>query len=270
MAERSPSARLLLDHVAALAGDLRAWVSWAEATGAVDLPHDPAAAAAVAPLAPPRQPRPSAPRSPAAPARPAMVSRAGQVHREASAERDAMQGIREELGECQRCKLAQGRHHLVFGVGDPAASLLLVGEAPGKQEDETGEPFVGRSGRLLTRMLGALGLQRSDVYICNIIKCRPPDNRDPEPDEVAACSPFVHRQIQTVAPKVILALGRFAARTIIDVDAPLSRLRGRDASYHHIPVVATYHPSYLLRTPVMKREAWRDLLRVRRLLAAPL
>ncbi|MCB9731616.1 MAG: uracil-DNA glycosylase [Deltaproteobacteria bacterium] len=176
--------------------------------------------------------------------------------------------IREELGDCQRCKLASGRRNLVFGVGNPAAELLLVGEAPGRQEDETGEPFVGRSGRLLTRMLGTLGLERRDVYICNVIKCRPPGNRDPEPDEVAACSPFVHRQIQTVAPKVILALGRFAARTVIDVDAPLSRLRGRDASYHHIPIVATYHPSFLLRTPVMKREAWRDLLRVRRLLAA--
>jgi len=183
-----------------------------------------------------------------------------------AAAHDAMMKVRGDLGDCRRCRLAEGRRTLVFGVGDPDADLILIGEGPGAHEDRTGEPFVGRSGQLLTRMLGAIGLPRSDVYICNVVKCRPPNNRDPEPDEVAACSPFLHRQIEVVRPKVILTLGRFAARCVVGVDAPLGQLRRQVAAHREIPVVVTYHPSYLLRTPLMKREAWRDLIKVRDLL----
>lgn len=174
--------------------------------------------------------------------------------------------VRDELGDCQRCRLAKDRKQIVYGVGNPNADLVLVGEAPGQQEDLTGEPFVGRAGQLLTRMLATIGLGRDQVYICNVIKCRPPQNRDPLPDEVGSCSPFLHRQIRAVDPKVIMTLGRFAATTVVGVDGNLGELRKRLGSWNGVPIVPTYHPSYLLRTPHMKRAAWEDLLVVRRLL----
>jgi uracil-DNA glycosylase family 4 len=167
--------------------------------------------------------------------------------------------VREELGECTRCKLAPGRKQIVFGVGNPEADLVFVGEAPGADEDEQGEPFVGAAGQLLTRMIAAMGFSRADVYICNVIKCRPPYNRNPEPDEVAACEPFLKKQLQALSPRMIVALGKFAAQALCRESTPITRLRGNLRVYEGIPVMPTYHPAYLLRTPEAKRQAWQDL-----------
>jgi DNA polymerase len=174
----------------------------------------------------------------------------------------SLAAVRAELGDCQRCQLAKTRTHLVFGVGNPQARLVLVGEAPGREEDQRGEPFVGEAGRLLDRILFAMGLQRDEVYICNVLKCRPPGNRDPEADEVATCEPFLVRQLAAIQPKVIVALGRFAVQTLLQSKTPISRLRGNWHQYHHIPVMPTYHPAYLLRNPHGKREVWADMKQV--------
>ncbi|TNF24795.1 MAG: uracil-DNA glycosylase [Deltaproteobacteria bacterium] len=186
--------------------------------------------------------------------------------RAAGAPGETLEQIRADLGACERCPLHAGRRNIVFGVGSPVAELMLIGEGPGQHEDLTGEPFVGRSGQLLTRMLGAIGLERGEVYIANVVKCRPPGNRDPEPHEVATCSPYLHRQIQAIRPRVIMTLGRFAAQSIVGIEGSLGDLRRELRSYQQIPVVATYHPAYLLRTPAAKRKAWEDLLKVRALL----
>ena len=171
-----------------------------------------------------------------------------------------LQQIREDLGDCTRCKLSGlGRQKIVFGVGNPGAQLVFVGEAPGGEEDKQGEPFVGAAGQLLTKMIEAMGLQRDDVYICNIIKCRPPGNRNPEPDEIAECEPFLKRQLQAIRPRLIVCLGKFAAQCLLRSDAPISRLRGRFAAYQGIPLMPTFHPAYLLRNPSAKREVWQDL-----------
>jgi uracil-DNA glycosylase len=171
----------------------------------------------------------------------------------------ALQAVRGELGDCQRCKLAGGRKQIVFGVGNPAADLVFVGEAPGADEDEQGEPFVGAAGQLLTRMIAAMGFDRGDVYICNVIKCRPPYNRNPEPDEVASCEPFLKKQLAALRPRMLVALGKFAAQALCREATPITRLRGNLRSYEGIPVMPTYHPAYLLRTPEAKRQAWQDL-----------
>ncbi|GAB4108511.1 MAG: uracil-DNA glycosylase [Acidobacteriota bacterium] len=170
--------------------------------------------------------------------------------------------IRQDLGDCQRCKLAPLRRHLVFGVGDPAAELMFIGEAPGEDEDLQGEPFVGRAGQLLTRIIEAMQLRRDQVYIANILKCRPPQNRDPEPDEVACCEPFLHRQIAAVRPLVIVALGRCAAQTLLRTETPISRLRGRFFEYRDAWLLPTFHPSYLLRNPAAKKDVWEDMKKV--------
>jgi uracil-DNA glycosylase len=170
--------------------------------------------------------------------------------------------IREELGECTRCKLHGGRKHLVFGVGSEKADLVFVGEAPGRDEDLQGEPFVGRAGKLLTEIIEAIGLTRGEVYICNVIKCRPPENRNPEPDEIEACQPFLKAQLRSIGPKVICTLGKFAAQTLLEVQTPISSLRGKFFSYDGIPLMATYHPAYLLRNPGAKREVWEDMKQV--------
>jgi uracil-DNA glycosylase family 4 len=168
--------------------------------------------------------------------------------------------VRDELGECTRCKLAgMGRKNIVFGVGSPDAPLVFVGEAPGAEEDRTGEPFVGAAGQLLTKMIQAMGLERGDVYICNILKCRPPGNRNPEPDEVAQCEPFLKAQLAAIRPRLIVCLGKFAAQCLLRSDAPISRLRGQWKSYEGIPLMPTFHPAYLLRNPSSKREVWADL-----------
>jgi DNA polymerase len=174
--------------------------------------------------------------------------------------------VRAELGDCQRCKLAKGRQHIVFGVGNPEAHLMFVGEAPGADEDAQGEPFVGAAGQLLTKMIQAMHLDRETVYICNVIKCRPPGNRDPEPDEVAACEPFLRKQIAVVQPRVIVALGKFAAHLLTGEPTPITRLRGNLKHYQGIPVMPTYHPAHLLRDESRKREAWHDLKEVMALL----
>jgi DNA polymerase len=171
-----------------------------------------------------------------------------------------LQLIREDIGDCTRCRLhKQGRKQIVFGVGDPDADLMFIGEAPGADEDEQGEPFVGRAGQLLTNMIKAMGLRREDVYIANIIKCRPPANRTPERDECETCSPFLMRQIDAVKPKVIVALGAVAARTLLAINAPMSEFRGHWYDFRGTKLAVTYHPAFLLRDPRQKKETWKDL-----------
>jgi len=168
--------------------------------------------------------------------------------------------IREEIGDCTRCKLhTLGRTQIVFGVGNPNADLMFVGEAPGADEDIQGIPFVGKAGQLLTKMIEAMGFKRDEIYIANVLKCRPPGNRNPEPDEIATCEPFLFQQLASVEPKGVIALGAFAARTLLKTDAPISRLRGRVFDYRGAKLIPTFHPSYLLRSPANKREAWDDL-----------
>jgi len=181
---------------------------------------------------------------------------------------EALTAIRADIGDCTRCKLhTLGRTQVVFGVGNPDADLMFVGEAPGGDEDIQGIPFVGRAGQLLTKIIEAIGLSRDDVYIANVIKCRPPGNRNPEPDEVETCEPFLFRQIDTIQPRVIVALGKFAAQTLLRTDAPISRLRGRVFDYRGgARLIPTFHPAYLLRNPASKREVWEDMKVVRTLL----
>ena len=179
----------------------------------------------------------------------------------------ALREVREDLGDCQRCKLHRlGRRQIVFGVGNPNADLMFVGEGPGHDEDIQGEPFVGRAGQLLTRIIEAIGLKRGDVYIANVIKCRPPENRNPEPDEVEMCEPFLFRQVETIRPKVIVALGTFAARALLKTQEPISRLRGRIYTYGHAKLIPTFHPAFLLRSPDRKRDVWEDMKKVRAIL----
>jgi len=167
--------------------------------------------------------------------------------------------IRAGMGECTRCKLHGGRTRLVFGVGNPSAQLMFVGEGPGADEDLQGEPFVGRAGQLLTKMIEAMGFARSEVYIANVVKCRPPGNRDPEPDEIEACEPFLKAQIAAIRPHVVVALGRFAVQTLLRDATPISRQRGRWREYEGVKLMPTFHPAYLLRNPAEKKPAWEDL-----------
>jgi uracil-DNA glycosylase family 4 len=170
--------------------------------------------------------------------------------------------IREDLGECMRCKLHKGRNKIVFGDGSVKAKLVFVGEGPGADEDKQGLPFVGRAGKLLTQMIEAMGLQRGDVYICNVVKCRPPDNRQPEKDEVTACSPFLFRQLDVLQPKVIVCLGSTAAQTLLQTNRGISHFRGEWLDFRGYKMMATYHPAYLLRNPAAKGEVWKDLQKV--------
>jgi len=180
---------------------------------------------------------------------------------------DALAAVRTDLGDCTRCKLHRlGRQQIVFGVGNPSADLMFVGEAPGHDEDIQGIPFVGRAGQLLTKIIEAIGLTRDDVYIANVIKCRPPENRNPEQDEVETCEPFLFRQIDVIKPKVIVALGTFATRALLRTLDPISRLRGRVYEYRGAKLIPTFHPAYLLRNPASKREVWEDMKKVRDLL----
>jgi len=179
--------------------------------------------------------------------------------------------IREDLGDCTRCPLhQQGRKQIVFGVGNPHAELMFIGEAPGADEDQQGEPFVGRAGQLLTNMIKAMGLRREDVYIANIIKCRPPGNRTPERDECDTCSPFLMRQIEAIRPKALVALGAVAARSLLAINAPMSELRGRWYDFRGTKLAVTYHPAFLLRDPRQKKETWKDLQMVMKEMGLPL
>jgi DNA polymerase len=180
---------------------------------------------------------------------------------------EALTAIRADIGDCTRCKLHRlGRRQVVFGVGSPDASLMFVGEAPGADEDVQGIPFVGRAGQLLTKIIESIGLKREDVYIANIIKCRPPENRNPEPDEVETCEPFLFQQVDAIAPKVIVALGTFAAKSLLKTNDPISRMRGRVYDYRGAKLIPTFHPAFLLRSPERKRDVWEDMKKVRALL----
>ncbi|HEY3352504.1 MAG TPA: uracil-DNA glycosylase [Polyangia bacterium] len=223
-----------VDELGELAAQLRAHLEWQQRFGLRGVPTGPT------------------PRTPAAAPDPAA----------AAAAPGALATIRADLGDCTRCGLAGGRQHLVYGAGSPTADLVFVGEAPGQEEDRQGEPFVGPAGQLLTKMIGAMGLGRDDVYICNIIKCRPPGNRDPEPDEVAACEPFLRRQLDAIKPRIIVALGRYAAQCLLRSTAPIGALRGHWHEYQGIPLMPTYHPAALLRNESYKRPAWDDLKQV--------
>ncbi len=179
---------------------------------------------------------------------------------------ETLEQIRDDLGECTRCALHSGRTKLVFGVGNPNADLMFIGEGPGREEDQQGLPFVGPSGQLLTKIIEAIDLKREDVYIANIVKCHPPHNREPEPEEVETCQPFLDRQIDTIRPKVICALGRVSALNLLDTTEGITRIRGKQFPYRGAILVPTYHPAYLLCYPSKKREMWEDMKLIRSLL----
>jgi len=230
---------------------------------------------------PPPAPRPAlvapAPRPPADPTSPyKIVDLLNRTNRPARVEAPpadaraaALHQLREELGDCRRCRLCETRTQIVFGHGSPAAELVFIGEAPGRGEDERGEPFVGRSGELLNRMVGAMKLRREDIYVCNIVKCRPPGNRDPNPDELEACAPFLASQLEALSPRVIVTLGADATQALLRTDAPLARLRGQWHHWRGIPVMPTYHPAFVLRNPAEKRPVWDDLKKVMAELGKP-
>lgn len=180
----------------------------------------------------------------------------------ASLRLESLEQIQQQLNDCQRCCLYSHRQNLVFGVGNPQARLVLVGEAPGAQEDRIGEPFVGEAGQLLDRILFAMKLRREDVYVCNVIKCRPPGNRDPQRDEIAACETYLQRQLKAIAPEIILCLGRIATQALLKTDESISKLRGRWQNYAGIPLMPTFHPAYLLRNPASKHRVWEDVKQV--------
>jgi DNA polymerase len=180
---------------------------------------------------------------------------------------ESLEALRADLGDCQRCGLAGSRRTIVFGQGNPHARLMFVGEAPGAEEDEQGLAFVGKAGQLLTKIIEAIGMRRDDVFIANVLKCRPPGNRNPEPDEIIQCQPFLERQIESIRPEVLVGLGKFGAHWLLKTAEPITRLRGRVGAYKGIKVMPTYHPAYLLRNPGAKKEVWEDMKVVRDLLA---
>jgi DNA polymerase len=205
----------------------------------------------------------AAPASRPAPAQAFVPKVTGPSLFEERIENDTLDRIRADVGpNCTRCKLHKARTKIVFGVGNPKAQLVFVGEGPGRDEDEQGEPFVGRAGKLLTQMIEAMSLRREDVYICNVVKCRPPENRLPEKDEIAICSPFLYRQLAAIQPKVICCLGACAAQTLLETNQGISRFRGEWFDYRGSKLIATYHPAYLLRNPNAKGEVWKDLQKV--------
>lgn len=190
----------------------------------------------------------------------------------AATRHETLEAIRKQLGDCQRCKLGKTRKQLVFGTGNPHSRILFVGEGPGADEDASGEPFVGEAGKILTRIITAMGLTREAVYICNVVKCRPPGNRNPEDDEIEACSPFLLRQVDSIKPEVIVALGKFASHTLLNSKEPISKLRGKFHDYHGVPLMPTFHPSYLLHNREDKGlfwDVWDDMTQVLRLLGLP-
>ena len=214
----------------------------------------------------PGKPVALAARAPVAAAAPPLIQRAAGPWLFESADRiegDTLERIRADITPtCTRCKLHKARKQIVFGVGNPKAQLVFVGEGPGRDEDEQGEPFVGRAGKLLTQMIEAMSLKREDVYICNVVKCRPPENRLPEKDEIATCSPFLLRQLGVIAPKVICCLGACSAQTLLETAQGISRFRGEWFDFRGAKLIATYHPAYLLRNPAAKGEVWKDLQKV--------
>ena len=295
-----------LEELGGIVADLRAWTTWAGAAGLHSLTPSRAAAPS-APLpsfasaapgiaaapslgASPWPTRPPLPRAPAAPPPPATKPQAvqpGLIDDLAQARaqppaRDAapapggklslptLDSVLAEIGEnCTRCKLGKGRTKLVFGTGSPTARLLFVGEAPGEDEDLSGIPFVGKAGQLLSKMIEAMGLSRDTVYICNTVKCRPPNNRNPEPDELSTCEPFLVGQLAAIKPEVIVTLGKVAAQALLRDQTPISRMRGVWREYQGIPTMPTFHPAYLLRSPGEKGKVWSDLQQVMKKLGLP-
>jgi uracil-DNA glycosylase len=241
-------------EIAEIAAQLRTWLEYQRELGVTGYPHgiaEPALAAAPASAVTPVEPSTTT-----LPLAPPGLDGTGSLAE-----------LREHIGDCRRCKLAPHRTHLVFGVGNPRARLVFVGEAPGRDEDAQGEPFVGRAGQLLTEIITkGMKLRRDDVYIANVIKCRPPDNRNPEPDEVASCQPFLLRQLQLIGPEVVVALGKFAAQTLLGTKTPITQLRGRWYDWHGMKLMPTFHPAYLLRNPGDKRLVWDDIQKVMRAL----
>ena len=234
----------MADELQDIAMELRRHLAWQEADGTRTLLKTLGAPSVAAPAkAQPASAKPGAPRVPDAAVK-------------------TLDELRRELGDCKRCKLCDGRTNLVFGAGNPRAELVFVGEAPGQDEDAQGVPFVGKAGQLLTKMIEAMKFSRDEVYICNVAKCRPPNNRNPEPDEIAACEPFLKGQLQALRPKVIVALGKFAAQTLLRDTTPITRLRGQWREYEGVPLMPTFHPAYLLRSPGEKKLAWLDLQQV--------
>jgi len=183
---------------------------------------------------------------------------------QAKEEKDSLDAIRAESFSCAACDLSKTRNNVVFGAGNPKAELMFIGEAPGMEEDLQGEPFVGRAGKLLTKIIESIGLKRGDVYIANILKCRPPQNRNPLPTEILTCEPLLKRQIEVIKPKIICALGKFAAQALLRSEEPISKLRGNFYNYHGAKLMPTYHPAYLLRNPGGKRDVWEDMKKIKR------
>ncbi len=249
--------------------DLRGHLVWLADAGVGEIPAPPPAPKrAAAPAA--ALPAPPVPHRAGAPPPPPLAGEGGagirrshpvsNTHPASSPEEKlTLLQIRADLGDCRRCKLAPGRKNLVFGVGNPSAELVFVGEGPGSEEDLRGEPFVGPAGQLLDRMIAAMGFSRGQVYICNVVKCRPPKNRNPEPDEMDACAPFLRAQIASIRPKVLVALGKIAAQHLLSDSTPITRMRGRWRKYAGIPLMPTFHPAYLLRNPADKGKVWEDL-----------
>jgi DNA polymerase len=250
-------------EVAAVAGELLAHLEWLRDAGVTEVPRPTPAERIPAPTPGPTSPPTPPPDRQQPPASPYALTDRGCGS-------EPLLAVRRELGDCSRCKLAGGRTTLVYGVGSPSAELMFVGEGPGADEDLQGEPFVGKAGQLLTKMIEAMGYRRADVYIANVVKCRPPGNRNPEPDEIAACEPFLRAQIDAIRPRVIVALGKFAAQTLLRSSIPITRLRGRWSSYGGVRLMPTFHPAYLLRSPQEKGKAWDDLKLVMQELGRPL
>ncbi len=258
----------MTDDVAEIAAELRRHLAWQEADGSRVIWKDPNATVTSGPEANARDEgatrsveRGAKDTTPGVEAKVKRIVAVPSVRDEPGGRR-TLDEIRAELGDCKRCKLCGGRTQIVFGSGNPRAELMFVGEAPGADEDKQGVPFVGKAGQLLTKMIEAMKFTRDDVYICNVVKCRPPENRNPEPDEIAACEPFLKAQVESVRPKVIVTLGKFAAQTLLKDSTAITRMRGQWREYEGISLMPTFHPAYLLRVPTEKKLAWGDLQEV--------
>ena len=239
------------DQVRELALELRRHLAWQESDGTRVLLKEPGAVQKTPPSLKPVPVHPERSRgTPTVPPSPVVIPG------------ETLDEVRRELGDCKRCKLCNGRTQIVFGSGSPKAELVFVGEGPGEEEDKQGIPFVGAAGQLLTKMIEAMKFSRDTVYICNVVKCRPPGNRNPEPEEIQSCEPFLRAQLRVIKPKVIVALGKFAAQTLLREDTAITRLRGQWRKYEGIDLMPTFHPAYLLRSPEEKKKTWMDLQEV--------
>ncbi len=259
----SDSAMRRTAEAAAAGGD------WRDALRAVDAGESDTPAATPAATPPPAMQAPARSTTPTAPAGAKIFEIGAGAARSPLSDLVDLQSVAAAIANCTACTLAASATNHVPGEGNPNARFVVVGEAPGQTEDELGRPFVGKSGDLLTKILEAIGFKREDVFICNVLKHRPPANRNPAPEEIVACRPFLLRQLELLDPKVILALGTFAAQTLLETDSPIGKLRGLEHRYHGIPLVATYHPAALLRNPNWKRPAWEDVQLARRIFDRP-